>query len=66
MALRMNRRGMAIELKESYYNQAVNNCNMAVNETKISDLEGAIDIENKTSYGSTIDEVLTNQIKLDI
>lgn len=66
MALRMNRRGMAVELKESYYNQAVNNCNMAVNETKISDLEGALDIENKTSYGSTIDEVLTNQIKLDI
>ena len=29
MALKMGRRGVGIELKESYYNQAVKNCENA-------------------------------------
>lgn len=36
MALRMNRRTIGIELKDSYYEQAVANCEMAVNEPFIS------------------------------
>ena len=39
VALRMGRRGIGIELKESYYNQAVENCKVASEENTISDLE---------------------------
>ena len=39
VALRMGRRGIGIELKESYYNQAVENCKVAAEESTISDLE---------------------------
>lgn len=38
-ALRMGRRGIGIELKESYYNQAVENCKVAETEPRIPDLE---------------------------
>lgn len=41
-AIRMNRRGMGIELKESYYKQAVANCREAACETIIPDLDGEI------------------------
>lgn len=40
MALRMDRRALGIELKESYYIQAVNNCEVALTEPIIDDLEG--------------------------
>ena len=40
VALRMNRRGLGVELKESYYKQAVNNCEVALTEPKIKDLDG--------------------------
>ena len=39
VALRMGRRGIGIELKESYYNQAVENCKVAAEESTISDLD---------------------------
>jgi DNA modification methylase len=39
VALRMDRRGIGVELKESYYQQAVENCKAAEKETIISDLE---------------------------
>lgn len=40
VALRMNRRGLGVELKESYYKQAVSNCESALIEPKIKDLDG--------------------------
>ena len=40
VALRMNRRGLGAELKESYYKQAVSNCESALIEPKIKDLDG--------------------------
>lgn len=40
VALRMGRRGLGIELKESYYNQAVKNCNEALNIPVLHDLDG--------------------------
>lgn len=40
VALRMNRRGLGVELKESYYKQAVSNCKSALTEPKIKDLDG--------------------------
>ena len=40
VALRMNRRGLGVELKESYYKQAVSNCESALTEPKIKDLDG--------------------------
>ncbi len=40
VALRMGRRGLGIELKESYYNQAVKNCNEALNMPVLHDLDG--------------------------
>lgn len=40
MTLRMDRRALGIELKESYYIQAVNNCEVALTEPIIDDLEG--------------------------
>ena len=36
VALRMRRRTIGIELKESYYKQAVKNCNMAFREEPVS------------------------------
>lgn len=42
-SLRMNRKGIGIELKESYYKQAVNNCIAAENEPEQIDLlEGLV------------------------
>ena len=38
-ALRMGRRGIGVELKESYYNQSVENCKVAEKEYVITDLE---------------------------
>lgn len=40
MALRLGRRTMGAELKASYYNQAVSNCAMALNEPRIEELDG--------------------------
>lgn len=40
VALRMNRRGLGVELKENYYKQAVSNCESALTEPKIKDLDG--------------------------
>lgn len=40
VALRMDRRGLGVELKESYYKQAVSNCESALTEPKIKDLDG--------------------------
>jgi len=39
MALRMNRRTIGAELKNSYYSQAVSNCSIALSEPRIGDLE---------------------------
>lgn len=39
MALRMDRRGLAIELKESYYKQMVANCEKAMDEPILEDLQ---------------------------
>ena len=36
VALRMRRRTIGIELKESYYKQAIKNCNMALMEEPVS------------------------------
>lgn len=40
VALRMGRRGLGIELKESYCKQAVKNCNEALNMPVLHDLDG--------------------------
>lgn len=40
VALRMGRRGLGIELKESYYEQAVKNCNEALGMPVLRDLDG--------------------------
>ena len=40
VALRMGRRGLGVELKESYYEQAVKNCNEALNMPALHDLDG--------------------------
>lgn len=40
VALRMDRRGLGIELKDTYYEQAVNNCEIALTEPIIDDLDG--------------------------
>ena len=42
VALRMGRRALGIELKESYFNQAVVNCKMAETEPRIPDLDGEL------------------------
>jgi hypothetical protein len=44
-AIRMDRRGMGIELKESYYKQAVANCHEASGEPIIPDLDGEVEEE---------------------
>lgn len=43
VALRMGRRGLGVELKESYYNQAVKNCNEALDMPVLHDLDGETD-----------------------
>ena len=40
VALRMGRRGLGVELKESYYEQAMKNCNEALNMPVLHDLDG--------------------------
>ena len=40
VALRMGRRGLGVELKESYYEQAVKNCNEVLNMPVLHDLDG--------------------------
>ena len=45
MAIRMGRRGMGVELKESYYKQAVANCHEASGEPIIPDLDGEVEEE---------------------
>lgn len=40
VALRMGRRGLGIELKESYYEQVVKNCNEALGMPVLRDLDG--------------------------
>ena len=40
VALRMGRRGLGVELKESYYEQAVRNCNEALDMPVLHDLDG--------------------------
>lgn len=40
VALRMGRRGLGIELKESYYGQAIKNCNEALGMPVLHDLDG--------------------------
>lgn len=40
VAIRMRRRGMGVELKESYYKQAVANCHEACREEHLPDLYG--------------------------
>lgn len=51
-AIRMGRRGMGIELKESYYKQAVANCREAAGEAIIPDLDGEIP-EDETNNEQT-------------
>ena len=43
VALRMGRRGLGVELKGSYYEQAVKNCNEALNMSVLHDLDGEMD-----------------------
>lgn len=43
VALRMGRRGLGVELKESYYKQAVKNCNEALDMPVLHDLDGETD-----------------------
>ena len=43
VALRMGRRGLGVELKGSYYEQAVKNCNEALNTPVLHDLDGEMD-----------------------
>lgn len=47
VAIRMGRRGLGVELKQSYYKQAVNNCYDALQEERIPDLDGEITEEEK-------------------
>lgn len=46
VALRMGRRAIGSELKESYFKVAINNCKAALNEPQIKDLDG--EKEDKT------------------
>jgi hypothetical protein len=45
----MGRRGMGVELKESYYKQAVANCREAAGDAVIPDLDGEIPEEEGTT-----------------
>lgn len=46
VALRMNRRTVGVELKESYYKQATANCTVALGESTIPDLDGEMESED--------------------
>lgn len=46
VALRMNRRGLGCELKESYYQQAIANLGAAINEPTMSEVIGQMRIED--------------------
>ena len=46
VALRMNSRSVGVELKESYYKQAVANCTGAIQMEMLIDLHDEIDEEN--------------------
>lgn len=46
MAVRMGRRGLGFELKESYYKQAVANTDNALYLPRIMDLDGEIDVKS--------------------
>ena len=46
VALRMNRRGLGCELKESYYQQAETNLGAAINEPTMSEVIGQMRIED--------------------
>lgn len=46
VALKLNRRGIGIELKESYYNQAKNNLEMAINEPTMDNIVGQMTIDD--------------------
>lgn len=59
VALRMNRKGLGIELKESYYNQAVKNCNSALTEPKIKDLDGEIGVNKSSNDNGKLDNQLS-------
>ena len=50
-ALRMGRRGLGVELKESYYKQAVANCHRACAEEHIPDLYGEIEEDDEDGEG---------------
>jgi len=47
VALRMGRRGLGVELKQSYYKQAVQNCYTALTEDRIPDLYGEMTEDDK-------------------
>ena len=49
MALRMDRRAIGIELKDTYYEQAVANCEIALTESIIDDLEGELKDESNAA-----------------
>lgn len=51
VALRMGRRGLGVELKESYYKQAVANCHQACLEENIPDLYGEMPEETAPDDG---------------
>lgn len=53
-ALRMGRRGLGVELKESYYKQAVANCHRACAEEHIPDLYGEIEEDDEDGEGEEI------------
>lgn len=53
-AVRLGRRGVAIELKESYYEQMKNNLEIAVNEDKLSYVGEQMDLSNFTDEDGNI------------
>lgn len=53
-AVRLGRRGVAIELKESYYEQMENNLEIAVNEDKLSYVGEQMDLSNFTDEDGNI------------
>lgn len=55
VALRMNRRTVGIELKDSYYIQAVGNCEQALNEQIMMDLSPVTDDSFKTFKSAVCD-----------
>lgn len=68
VALRMNRRTVGVELKESYYVQAAANCQNALNEMTLTDLYDEIetDPEDITSDDVVSETKTETQIMFDI